>query len=173
MDTKIVYQAGNVTGGYAFSAKKPEITLPGYMENAAENLKEVLIFEATTARDLYVASVDAKKKAGEKVNPLTIKREAMAEARAKATEKFGEESYNAMKKVMDDNKGGNQSVTGKKKAPGPKADKAARAPKADKAPAPVDDVDIQDLEAEFGAAPADDMDAPAGVGMPDPFDEEL
>ena len=171
METKIVYQAGNVTGGYAFSANKPDIILPGFAEKMAPEMQEILVFEATTARELYVASVSAKKAAGEKVNPLTIKRESMTEAKNKAIEKFGEENYNAMKKVMEDNKGGNQSVTGKKKSSKPKAEKGARPSKAPKAPVDVSDADLADLEQEFAEGPADDMDAPAE--MPDPFDEEL
>lgn len=176
MDIKIVFQAGNVTGGYAFSANKPEITLPGYAETMDESLKAILIFEATTARNLYAETVAKKKAAGEKVNPLTIKREAVEAAKKAAIEKFGEENYNAMKKVMDDNKGGNQSVTGKSSKKSPKA-ATSKAPKGrvDKSipagGAPLSDAEMNDLEKEFGSAPADAGDDAPGGDVPDPFEE--
>lgn len=175
METKFVFQAGNVTGGYAFSANKPEITLPGYVEGLPAETQEIAKFRATTARDLYIAGVEAKKAAGEKVNPLSIKREAMATAEQKTMEKFGEEAYNAFKKIEDENKGGTLSVSGRKSKRAPKEKKAAT-PKKGAEPAELSDEDLTELEKEFAEGGPDEMDAPAG-GTPDPFaddeDEEL
>lgn len=168
MEVKFVYQAGNVTGGYAFSANKPEITLPGYLENADKSMQDIAQFRAQAARDLYIEAVSAKKAAGEKVNPLAIKREAMSTAETKTMEKFGEEQYNLFKKFEDDNKGGNLSITGRKSKKGAKAP-AKKTAKA--APAELPDDDLDDLEKEFADGQPDGMDAPAS-GAPDPFAED-
>lgn len=161
---EVKYQAGNVTGGYAFSANDKKITLSGYVEGLPDGDKTIIIFEAATARENYVNAVAAKKAAGEKVNPLTIKREAVAAAQKATVEKFGEEEYNRVKAVMDSHKGGAQSVSGKTRKSGEKAAKPAKAPKTPKAPPADADLDLED----FGDMPADDFDA--GVA-PDPFDE--
>ena len=100
------------------------------MENLPENQKDVIIFEANKARELYTTEVTRKKAAGEKVNPLTIKRESVALAKEATLEKFGEELFNEVSKVIEDNKGGVQSVTGKTKAPkAPKATRSLAKPK--------------------------------------------
>lgn len=148
---KIVYQAGNVTGGYSFSANKEQITLSGYVENLPENIKEVILYEATTARELYVSKVKTKKEQGEKVSPLELKREAVEEAVKDTISKFSEEVYNEVQEVVASNKGGTQSVTGrtspKKQKESPKVEKVI----------PQDEID--DLEAEFTTDPADEFDA--------------
>lgn len=157
METKIVYQAGNVAGGFAFSANKPEIILSGYVENLADEMKEIAIFIATTARDTYVNTVAAKKAAGEKVNPLTIKREAVKAAKEAAAEKFGEENYNAFVKIEEDNKGGVVPISGKKPSKGEKAAKPAKVSKVSGKPkkaataegVELTDADVADLEKEF------------------------
>lgn len=163
---KIIYQAGNVTGGYAFSANNEEITLSGYVENLTQAEQEVIIFEASKARELYVSEVARKKAAGEKVNPLTIKRESVASAKEAAQEKFGEELYNSVQKIVEDNKGGVQSVTGKSKPKTEKAPKTSKKPegKAPKSKVPSQkeipaDLDLDDLEREFQTEPADEFDA--------------
>jgi hypothetical protein len=149
---KIVYQAGNVTGGYSFSANKEQITLSGYVENLPENIKEVILYEATTARELYVSKVKAKKEQGEKVSPLELKREAVEEAVKDTISKFSEEVYNEVQEVVASNKGGTQSVTGRTR---PKKQKES--PKKVEKAVPQDEID--DLEAEFKTDPADEFDA--------------
>jgi len=174
---EIIYQAGNVTGGYAFSANNEVITLSGYVEKLPEEQKNVIIFEANKARELYTAEVARKKAAGEKVNPLTIKRESVAEAKKATQEKFGEELYNAVNKVVEDNKGGTQSVSGKT-SKGRTEKSAAPKAKGSKAPKEIPtDIDLDDLEKEFDNEPGDEFDADMplddGVEVADPFDEEI
>ncbi len=165
---KIVFQVGNVTGGYAFSANHNKITMSGYVENLPEDQKELAVFEAKKAREFYVREVEQKKQAGEKVNPLTIKREAVEKAKEATINEFGEELYNAVVLAGEANKGGNVSVGGKKKS----TSKSPKAPETDKA---VTDFDIDDLEKELASKPADDFDAelPDIDEVFDPFDEEM
>ena len=119
MDKEITikYQEGTVTGGYAFSANSTDITLSGYVKDLPETDQEVIVFEAKTARQNYIDTVVAKKAASEKVNPLTIKREAVDFAQKATINQYGEEEFNRVKEIINANKGGTLSVTGKKSAP--------------------------------------------------------
>lgn len=160
------YQAGTVSGGYAFSANNEEITLSGYVQKLPELDQNIIKYEAEKARSNYVAAVKAKKKAGEKVNPLTIKRESVLAAKEATVKKFTEEEFNRVQEVVAQNRAGAQSVTGKSK---PKADKKTSKPKKVNK---VVDLDLEDLDTDIPELDMLDSDIPEEDESEDPFADD-
>lgn len=173
------FQEGAVSGGYAFSANSTEITMGNYVESQPAEIQEVLKFEATQARQNYIDTIAAKKAAGEKANPLTIKREAVQKAKEQTKEKFGEDLYGQATKVADEHKNGRLAVSGKSSKASSRKEKAIAptkvAPKTTpSAPAP-DDMDDFDTPVPEAAEALGAMEAPGSVNVEaesDPFADD-
>lgn len=174
------YQEGAVAGGYSFSANSTEIMMGNYVESQPENIQEVLKHEATQARQNYIDAVKAKKDAGEKVNPLTVKREAVQKAQEETKAKFGEELYNEAKKIADEHKNGRLAVSGRSKAPAQKKETKSKtatkaAPKTtNDTPAPddMDDFDTPMPEAGEALGAMDIPDVEPEGEANDPFSDD-
>ena len=82
---KFKYQAGIVTGNYAFSINSNTITLSGYVEKLENaRIREAMEFEAMAARSYYVNEVNRLKASGERVSKYHIKCDATIKAQEQA-----------------------------------------------------------------------------------------